>query len=87
MPVVGQPQPNFSLSYELEPGPLEVVGFDAPLWGGPLWEQSLKHAPRHPDHTPVLADLDHELRRLPIGIPRASSGNDGWETVPLTLSF
>ena len=25
--------------------------------------------PRNPDHTPVHADLDPELHRLPLGIP------------------
>jgi len=35
--------------------------------GGPLWEQPLEDAPRHPDHTPGLADLDPELHRLPLG--------------------
>jgi hypothetical protein len=29
----------------------------------------LEHAPRHPNHVAVLADLDPELHGLPIGIP------------------
>jgi hypothetical protein len=37
--------------------------------------------------TPLLADLDPELHRLPLGIPAGVSGNDGWETAPLALSF
>jgi len=44
----------------LEPGSLEIVGLDAPLGGGPLGEQPLEHAPPHPDHTAVLADLDRK---------------------------
>ena len=33
-----------------------------------------KQAPPHPDHTAVLADLDPQFYRLPLGIPAASSG-------------
>jgi hypothetical protein len=29
----------------------------------------LKHAPRHPNHPSVVADLDPELHGLPLGIP------------------
>jgi hypothetical protein len=50
-------------------GPLEVVGFNAPLRGGPLWEQSLENAPRDPDHAVVLADLDPELDGPPLDAP------------------
>jgi hypothetical protein len=31
--------------------------------------KALEHAPREPDHAAVLADLDPELHRLPLGIP------------------
>jgi hypothetical protein len=46
-------------------GPLEVVGLDAPLRGGSLGD---------PDHATVLADLDAELHRLPLGIPAGVLG-------------
>ena len=62
------------LSDPFEPGPLEIVRFDAPLGGGPLWEQSLEHAPRDPDHAVVLADLDPELHGLAFGIPAGVLG-------------
>jgi hypothetical protein len=62
-----------------------MVGFHAPLGGGRLREETLKHPPRHPDHAAVLADLDPELHGLPLGIPLGVLGNDGWETAPLAL--
>ena len=55
-------------------GPLEVVGFHAPLGGGALREQPLDHAPRDPDHAVVLADLDPELHGRPLGIPGRDTG-------------
>ena len=58
----------------LEPGPLEVVGLDAPLGGGPFGQEPLKHPPRHPDHTLVLADLEPELHGQPRGIPAGVLG-------------
>ena len=71
----GQPPPGDAL----ETGPLEVVGFDAPLGRGPLREQPLKHTPRHPDHSAVLADLDPELHARPAA--QHSSGRPGGTTV------
>jgi hypothetical protein len=58
----------------LEPGPLEVVGTDAPLGGGPLGRQVLEQAPRHSHNALVLADLDPELHRPPLGIPAGVLG-------------
>jgi hypothetical protein len=55
---VNCPSAQLPLGDGLEPGALEEVGFDTPLRGGPLGEQSLEHAPRYPDHAAVLADLD-----------------------------
>jgi hypothetical protein len=52
----------------LEPGALDVVCLDAPLWGGPLRKQASEHAPRDPNHATVRADLDPELHRLPLGV-------------------
>jgi hypothetical protein len=47
VPVLGQlPPTQFPLGYAIELGPMEVVGFDAPLGGGPFREQALEHAPR-----------------------------------------
>jgi hypothetical protein len=46
----------------------------------------LEHAPRHPDHLAVLADLDPELDRPAFGIPAGAFWNGDWETVPLALS-
>lgn len=40
---------------------MEVVGLDAALRGGPLWEYALKHAPRNPHPALLLTDLDPEL--------------------------
>jgi len=60
---------DLSFDNALEPRPLWVVGFDAPLGGGPLGEQPLEHAPRHPDHAAVLTDLHPKLHGLPLVIP------------------
>jgi hypothetical protein len=37
----------------------------------------LEHAPRDPNHTPVLSDLHPELRRLPLGVPAGFLGEGG----------
>jgi hypothetical protein len=75
IPVLGQPAPaQLPLSDALEAGPLEIVGFDAPLGGGPIGREPLEYAPRHPDHAAVLADLDPELHGLPLGIPAGDLG-------------
>ena len=52
--------------------------------GGPLGQERLEHAPQDPDHTAVLADLDPELHRLPLGIP--AFGRRGWGTMSFALS-
>jgi hypothetical protein len=46
----------------------------AALRGGPLREQPLEHAPRHPDHAVVLADLAPELHGRALGIPAGVLG-------------
>jgi hypothetical protein len=43
--------------------------------------KALEYSPRHPHHTAVLADLDPELHRLPVGIPAGVLG-----VRPFTLS-
>jgi hypothetical protein len=67
-PLSGQDAP---IGLSLEPGTLQVVGLDAALRRGPLGQQVLEHAPRHPDG---FADLDPELHRLPFGIPAGVVG-------------
>jgi hypothetical protein len=70
IPVLGQLTPaQLPLSDALEAGALEVVGFNAALGGGALRQYPLEHTARHPDDTPVLADLNPEPHGLPVGIP------------------
>jgi hypothetical protein len=40
-------------------------------WAG---QEPLEHAPRPPDRPVILADLDPELHRLPLGIPAGVLG-------------
>src|SRR5947209_17483855 len=55
--VLGQlPPPNLPLSYEFEPSPVKVVGFDAAFRRWSLGEQHLKYAARNPHHALILAD-------------------------------
>jgi hypothetical protein len=70
-PLSGQDAP---IGLSFEPGTLQVVGLDAPLRRGPLGQQALEHAARHPDGAAVFADLDPELHRLPFGIPAGVVG-------------
>jgi hypothetical protein len=68
--VVGQlPPSKFALGDEFEPGPVKVIGFQAPLgcWG--LIEQGLEHAPGDTHHAFILADADAELDGVPVGVP------------------
>jgi hypothetical protein len=78
--------PQLPFGDALEPGPLEIVGFDAPLGSRPLGAQPLEYAPRDPDHAAVFADLDPELHRPaarhPAGVPRERR----WEMTALALS-
>jgi hypothetical protein len=46
----------------------------------------LEHAPWDSHDAAILADLDPELHRLPLGIAAASAKSGGWEAVPLALS-
>jgi hypothetical protein len=55
-----------------------LIGFDASLRRGTLREQPLEHAPREPDHAAVLADLDPDFHRLPIGVPAGVLGKADW---------
>jgi len=67
--ICAQAPAQLSLGDALEPGSLEIVRLDASLGGGPLGQQPLEDATRHPDHAAVLADLDPEFHRLLVGIP------------------
>jgi hypothetical protein len=78
------PQPP--LGDPLEPSPLEVGGFHAPL-GWAFQEQPLEHAPRDPDHPAVLADLDPELHGRPLASRRASSGTTVGKQHPFAVSY
>jgi hypothetical protein len=54
----------------------------SPLRGGLLRQEPLEHPPLDPHHAAVLADLDAELHRLPLGVPAGVLGERLWETVP-----
>jgi len=81
------PPREVPLGNALEPGPLQAVRLDAQLGGWPLRQWALEHLPQHPDHAAVLADLDPNSTACRSACQRTSSGNAGWETVPLALSW
>lgn len=68
--VVGE-QATAQLAFgdQLQPGPLEVVGFKTALGGGRSIEEAPEHLPRHPDDALVFADTDAKFDRLPVGVP------------------
>jgi hypothetical protein len=60
---------NLPLGDEFEPGPVQMVGFEAAFRSGGLSEQDLEHAPRHANDPFLLADADShkaisDFRRL-----------------------
>jgi hypothetical protein len=60
--VVGQlPPPNLPLSYEFEPSPVKMVGFEAAFRHRGLWKQDLENASGHPNHT-LIAGSSSERR-------------------------
>jgi len=60
--VVGQlPSPNLPLSYEFEPSPVNVVGFDAAFRYGSLTKQDLENAPGHAYNALIFADAYAEF--------------------------
>jgi hypothetical protein len=70
IPIFAQLTPTqLPLGDALEPGPLEIVRLHTPLGCGPLGQEPLEHAPRHPDDATVFADLDPGLYRLLLGVP------------------
>ena len=57
--IVGQqPSPNLPLGDEFEPGPVEVVGFEAAFRRRGLGKQDLEHAPRHATDALIVAHPD-----------------------------
>jgi hypothetical protein len=43
VPIVGQlPAASLPFGDEFEPGPVKVVGFEAPFWRRGLWKQDLE---------------------------------------------
>lgn len=50
-----------------------------PLGGGPLGQETLEDAPRHPHHTVVFTYFDTEL-------PLGGLWQAGWEKAPQALS-
>jgi hypothetical protein len=68
--VVGQlPAANLPLGDEFEPGPVQVVGFEAAFLRGGFWKQDLEHAPGNTHDSLILADADAELDSVPVGVP------------------
>jgi hypothetical protein len=58
---------KFPISDQFEPGPVNMIGFDAPFrcWG--VWDQDLKDALGNPHHALILAHPDAELDGVPVG--------------------
>ena len=68
--VVGQlPPSQLPFDRKLEPGPLEMEGFEATLRCRRLIEQMLKDAPSHAHGALVLAQQHRELDRIPVAVP------------------
>jgi hypothetical protein len=60
---------NLPFGDEFQPGPMKMVGFDAPFrcWG--VWDQDLEDALGNPHHALILAHPDAELDDVPVGVP------------------
>src|SRR6266478_2165264 len=53
--VIGQqPPPKFPFSDQFEPGPVNMIGFDAPFRCSGVWDQDFEDALRHPHHALIL---------------------------------
>jgi hypothetical protein len=62
IPIVGQLlAANLPLGDEFEPGPVQVVGFDAAFRRGGLGKQGLEHAPGNAHHALIFAQANAEL--------------------------
>ena len=58
---------NLAFRDEFEPGPINVIGFDAALRRRAVPKQVLEHAPRDGHGAVILADADAELDGGPFG--------------------
>jgi hypothetical protein len=68
--VIGQlPLPNLALGDQFEPGPVEMISFEAALGCRGLGQQDLENAPGNPNDAIVFTNLDAELDDGAIGIP------------------
>src|SRR6202030_840330 len=57
------------LSDEFEPGPVEVIGFEAPFRRAGFRKQDLEDAPGNPHDALIFADADAELDSVAVGVP------------------
>jgi hypothetical protein len=70
IPVLGQlAATNLPLGDEFEPGPVEVIGFEAPFRRAGFRKQDLEDAPGNPHDALIFADADAELDSVPVGVP------------------
>jgi hypothetical protein len=70
IPIVGQlPAPNLPLGDEFKPGPVQMVGFEAPFRRAGFRKQDLEDAPGNPHDALIFADADAELDSVPVGVP------------------
>jgi hypothetical protein len=68
--IVGQlPAADLSLRDQFEPGPMQMVGFQAPLRCRGLVKQRLEDPSRNPDDPVILAHADAELDHGHLGVP------------------
>jgi hypothetical protein len=75
IPIIGQlPAANLPFGDEFEPGPVKVVGFEAPLRREGLRNQDLEDAPGNAHHSLIFADTNAELDHRASGFHRASGG-------------
>jgi hypothetical protein len=65
---------HLPLGDQFEPGPMQIVGFQATLRRRGLVEKTLEHASRNPDDPFVFADPDAELDGGPFGVPSGIGG-------------
>jgi len=67
---------NLAFRDEFEPGPINVIGFDAALRRRAVPKQVLEHAPRDGHGAVILADADVDSTADRSGFHRASGGNE-----------
>jgi hypothetical protein len=66
---VSSRRPKFPFSDQFEPGPVNMIGFDAPFrcWG--VWDQDSEDALGNPHHALIHAHPDAELDDVPVRVP------------------